>query len=281
MKKNVLLLVILTISISLIFAFSIRSNIIKNGDFKSLGSKTDLKNHSIKNIEGIFDLTDMILNTNADKIVLTGNISSNYNLEIEFYEFKAGDVDFYFKGSNFTYKSKSNKRVHIKSIKGTIPNNIKLRIDNGIGNVKLRSFIGKSVVIDNGTGNLEISNTNCSSLDIDNGNGNIQIQFGKINQFLSIDNGTGNIRIDDEVIEGNINIDNGVGNVDFDGIFSIEVSVDNGTGNVKVLNSKISNIEIDTGIGNIIFNNNYFNEKEFSTGIGKVVEQDNSKMIAY
>ncbi len=279
MKKTVLVLMGLLVGISLIFAISIRTNRNRQSNIKFFGSLNNkLKIKSTTTLEGNFELKNMIFDLNATDIQLTGNDNQVYKLKIEYYEYSKGDVEFFFNEENFKFKSKTEKGVFIKSLIGTIPNYVKLKIDNGTGSISLKNYIGDSIVINNGTGSINVENTNGKSLDIDNGTGKIFITSGKFEKFLSIDNGTGNIIINDEIFNADVVIDNGVGNVSIDGLISASVSVDNGTGNIKISNSKIAEVQANTGIGNVVFKNNNFNTKDFNTGIGKILDENNEKL---
>ena len=281
MKKVILVLMTLLIGLSIIFAISIRGDIGKDGYHKWFKSTDKIFTiHSVKKINSSFDADNLIFDVDAEKINLEGNNTNSCNLQIDYYEVAKGDVKFYFDGSNFKFKSSSDKGVCIKSISGTIPNKLKLKIDNGTGSILLKKYTGKSIVIDNGTGKIIVNDTNGLSLDIDNGTGNIILGSNHLKKFLAIDNGTGNIRITDNICDDNITIDNGVGNVIIDGAISQKTSIDNGTGNIIIQNSKIFDVDANTGIGNIKFENNSFNSKKADTGIGNVSDV-NSARISY
>jgi hypothetical protein len=132
-----------------------------------------------------------------------------------------------------------NSRIDIEL---TMPDGMKLDVDDGSGNIEIRDLTNH-VEIDDGSGSMELERIG-GGLKIDDGSGNINIQAVQGN--VRIDDGSGNVNL--ETISGNVVIDDGSGSITIEDVTG-SVEIDDGSGNIRVDHVSENVNIVDNGSG--------------------------------
>lgn len=157
--------------------------------------------------------SELILDESTASIDLTGTEAKETDLMITCREYAEGDASFSIVDSVIKGKTKSGKPYLITNIKGKIPRNLNLNINDGAGAITLTDMQ------DNGKVTLET------------GAGNITLQSCKI-KVVSTTTGAGGIFVTDSQID--------------------KMAADVGAGNITLKNSKVTKRNFETGIGRVI-----------------------------
>ena len=132
------------------------------------------------------------------------------------------------KKSMFSFK---NPKINI-DLEVTVPNNIKISVDDGSGSIIISDVYG-DIDIDDGSGFLLMKNIIGDVL-IDDGSGSQE--YINIDGSVVIDDGSGSIKMKN--VSGNVTIDDGSGSIKVEELSGVFKLIDDGSGHVYVNGKK-------------------------------------------
>ncbi len=194
----------------------------------------ELKYENQITISQAYDYDELMLDIGSGEINLNGRQSNQVELTISYFEFEPEDASLSLVDGGIKTSSKTNKPVLIRNITGNIPQNLKLEIDTGSGDLKI------------------IGLKNSPLLSLDTGSGNVKVYESQIKRLVA-DTGSGDIMISKCQIENLV--------------------ADTGSGNLVMHDSKINLARANTGSGDIMLQDCEIGQREFSTGSGGVIER--------
>jgi len=136
-----------------------------------------------------------------------------------------------------------NGYIHLKI---TVPSRLTLDIDDGSGNISIRSM-AMDVTIDDSSGDIHVADVG-GNLVIDDNSGSLAVT--SVNGNTLIDDGSGDIRVAN--VTGELHINDGSGSIEISKVTG-NVEVEDGSGDL-LCSGVEGNVEIEDGSGSITVN---------------------------
>ena len=160
---------------------------------------------------------------NVDATIYTADIDDEYELTLDQSGTKAKLVAQNTSNNGISFYSGQSPSIDLVV---TVPNNLKLDIDDGSGDITINAMTN-NIDVKDGSGSLSINGA--KNLNIDDGSGDISLQ--SITGNLELNDGSGSITINN--VNGNANIDDGSGDMSVSNVRGT-LTVEDGSGSIAI-----------------------------------------------